>query len=162
VRRVWTAVALTAASAIAPTAQGAGALPLAWKGVDRLAVHCRLAAGPGHDALALSLCDRVRELAAEGAPIPVAVLPPGDPGLVAPRTLVLLADFAIHGEGREPLLLFTLRVQRAGLEPELFGTVPRAVRLASGASAPEVGSTLRTALSEALPWLRPGRPRTYP
>lgn len=156
------AIALTAASASAHTAQGAATLPLAWKGVERLAVHCRLSPGPGHDALALSLCDRVRQLAAEGVSLPVAVLPPGDPGLVAPRTLVLLADFAIQDRGREPLLLFTLRVQRAGLEPELFGTVPRAVPLASGASAPEVGSALRAALSEALPLLRPGRPGSHP
>lgn len=124
----------------------------AWQGVERLAVHCRT------NSLSLDqvrLCERVRTLAQEQTAIPVIVLPAGDPELLAPRTLALLADFAVaEGPGR-PQLLFTLRLYRHGGEASLFGSRPRAAAI--DGPSPALDAQLQAALSEILP--RRGAPR---
>ncbi len=136
---------------------------LAWDGAKRLGVHCLLDPDtlPDRRRLQASLCERVRNLAADKAPIPVVVLSPGDPALIAADTTVLL----FHGHvqpsegGRGPLLVFSLRAFRATAAPsELFGAAPRAVALPSGGAGSPFDATLNAALAETLPWRSPRVP----
>ena len=133
---------------------------LAFDGARLLGVHCLL--GPDHlanrRALQAALCDRARVLAADKAPIPVAVLPPGDPRLIASDTVVLLVHAAVQaGDGREPLLILTARSFRATAAPsELFGATPRAVAMTADGKGPRIDAALVAALAETLPWrMRP-------
>lgn len=146
--------------AIAATGAGrpaAAATPvLAWEGARRLAVHClvdpdRLA---DRRTLQAALCDRVKALAADRAPVPVVVLAPGDPGLIAPDTAVLLFHANVQPGGGGPLLVFSLRVFRAAAAPSaLFGAAPRAVALTAARGAdPSLDAALNGALAETLPW----------
>ena len=128
---------------------------LAWDGARLLGVHCLV--GPDRLAdrrrLQASLCERVRTLAADKAPLPVTVLPPGDPRLIAPDTVVLLFHAAVQTSGGAPLLVFTTRSFRAAAAPsELFGATPRAVALPEGAASPQLDAALNAALAETLPW----------
>lgn len=133
---------------------GAESPDLTWQGVERIAVLCRTNS-PTLDQT--SLCERVRALAAEGVPAPVEVVAPGDPELLAPRTVALLADFAVQSGEPGALLIFTLRVHRHGGEPSLFGSRPRAVPIPTDGPSPALDAQLRAALSEVLP--RRGAPR---
>jgi hypothetical protein len=132
---------------------------LAWDGARVLGVHCLL--GPDHLAnrrqLQASLCERVRTLAAQKAPIPVTLLPPGDPRLIAADTVVLLVHAAVQAGDGPPLLVFTARPFRATAAPaELFGATPRAVAMAAGGQSPQIDAALTAALAETLPWrIRP-------
>jgi len=130
---------------------------LAWDGAKRLGVQCLIDPDrtPDRRRLQASLCDRVRTLAADKAPIPVVLLAPGDPGLIAADTAVLL----FHGHvqpsdaGSGPLLVFSLRVFRATAAPsELFGAAPRATPLPANRGAPQFDAALNAALAETLPW----------
>ncbi len=138
---------------------------LAWDGAERLGVHCLVDPDqlPARRELQTVLCDRVRTLAAEQAPIPVVILSPGDPGLIAADTAVLLfhANVQPGADGHGPLLIFSLRVFRATAAPsELFGPAPRAVPLPTlkGGSNPQFDAALNAALAETLPWRTPRIP----
>jgi len=136
---------------------------LTWNGAKRLGVHCLLDPDtlPDRRRLQASLCERVRKLAADKAPIPVVVLSPGDPGLIAQDTAVLLFHGHVQpGEGgRGPLLVFSLRAFRATAAPsELFGAAPRAVALPAGGGSPPFDTALNAALAETLPWRSPRVP----
>ena len=140
---------------------------LAWDGAKRLGVHCLVDPDrlPNRRALQAALCDRVRTLAADQAPIPVVVLAPGDPGLIAADTAVLLfhANVQPGANGHGPLLVFTLRAFRATAAPsELFGAAPRAVAMpaapSAGAADPQFDAALNAALAETLPWRTPRTP----
>jgi len=141
-------VALIAAPAKASTPS------LAWDGARRLGVQCLIDPDrlPDRRRLQAALCERVRSLAANKAPIPVVVLAPGDPGLIAADTAVLL----LHGNvqpanaGNGPLLVFSLRVFRATAAPsELFGAAPRAT---APPPSPQFDAAVNAALAETLPW----------
>lgn len=132
---------------------------LAWDGAKRLGVQCLVdpQSSPDRRRLQAALCDRVRTLAADKAPIPVVLLAPGDPGLIAADTAVLLfhANVQPGGAGKGgPLLVFSLRVFRATAAPsELFGAAPRATALpAPGGPMPQFDAAVSAALSETLPW----------
>jgi hypothetical protein len=136
---------------------------LAWDGARRLGVQCLVDPDtlPDRRRLQASLCERVRSLAADKAPIPVVVLAPGDPGLIAADTAVLLFHGHVQpGEGgRGPLLVFSLRAFRATAAPsELFGAAPRAVALSAGGASPSFDAALNAALAETLPWRSPRTP----
>ena len=136
---------------------------LAWDGARRLGVHCLVSPDtlPDRRRLQASLCERVRKLAADKAPIPVTVLAPGDPALIAADTAVLLFHAHVQpGEGgRGPLLVFSLRAFRATAAPsELFGAAPRAVALPAGGASPPFDAALNAALAETLPWRSPRTP----
>jgi hypothetical protein len=133
----------------------------AWDGASRLGVQCQVDPdrAPDRRRLQAVLCDRVRTLAADKAPIPVVLLAPGDPGLIAADTAVLLFHANLQpGEGRGgPLLVFSLRVFRATAAPsELFGAAPRATALPATASTadsnPQFDAAVNAALAETLPW----------
>jgi hypothetical protein len=132
---------------------------LAWDGARRLAVQCQVDPDrlPDRRRLQASLCDRVRTLAADKAPIPVVLLAPGDPGVIAADTAVLLFHANVQpGAGPKggALLVFSLRAFRAVAAPsELFGAAPRATALpAAGGAAPQFDAALNAALAETLPW----------
>ena len=159
----WTCVfpLIGAMSAGAPAA--ASTPVLAWDGAKRLGVHCLVDPDrlPGRRELQAALCDRVRSFAADQAPIPVVVLPPGDPGLIAADTAVLLfhANVQPGDDGHGPLLVFSLRAFRASAAPsELFGAAPRAVALPPGGASPQFDAALNAALAETLPWRTPRTP----
>lgn len=131
---------------------------LAWDSAKRLGVQCLVDPQNASDRrrLQAALCERVRTLAAQKAPIPVVVLAPGDPGLIATETAVLLVHANVQrgGDGR-PLLVFSLRVFRATAAPsELFGAAPRATALPAdpGGPTPQFDAALNAALAETLPW----------
>ena len=144
---------------------------LAWDGAKRLGVQCLVDPDrlPDRRRLQAALCDRVRTLAADRAPIPVVLLAPGDPGLIAADTAVLLFHANVQagespssGSKSGPLLVFSLRAFRATAAPsELFGAAPRATalpatNLASG-PGPQFDAAVNAALAETLPWRsRPG------
>jgi hypothetical protein len=140
----------------AATPAAASTPVLAWDGARLVGVHClvdpdRLA---NRRKLQAALCERVRTLAAEKAPLPVAVLPPGDPRLIASDTVVLLFHAAVQtgGDGA-PLLVFTTRSFRPTAAPsELFGAAPRAVPLPAGGASQRLDAALNAALDETLPW----------
>lgn len=129
------------------------------QGAERLAVYCRTNTP---ELEQYGLCNRVQALAAERTRLPVAVLAPGDPELLAPRTLALLGDFAVQPGEAGPRLVFTLRLYRHGGEPSLFGSRPRAAALPTNGASPTLDEQLRGALTEILPGrdIRrpPGRP----
>jgi hypothetical protein len=130
---------------------------LAWDGAKRLGVQCLVdpQTSPDRRRLQAALCERVRALAADKAPIPVVLLAPGDPGLIAADTAVLLFHANVQrGEGG-PLLVFSLRVFRTTAAPsELFGAAPRATALPAqpGGPTPQFDAALDAALAETLPW----------
>lgn len=137
---------------------------LAWDGARRLGVQCLVDPdrAPDRRRLQAVLCERVRALAADNAPIPVVLLAPGDPGLIAADTAVLLFHANIQPDGAQSsgtrggsLLVFSLRVFRATAAPsELFGAAPRATALpARGANpSPQFDAAVNAALAETLPW----------
>ena len=136
---------------------------LAWDGARRLGVQCLLDPDtwPDRRRLQAALCERVRSLAADKAPIPVVILPPGDPRLIAADTAVLLFHGHVQSsEGaRGPLLVFGLRVFRATAAPsELFGAAPRATPLPTDGAGAPFDTALNTALAETLPWRSPRIP----
>jgi hypothetical protein len=142
---------------ICGTPAAASTPSLTWNGAKRLGVQCLVDPDtrPDRRRLQASLCERVRSLAADKAPIPVVVLAPGDPALIAADTAVLL--FHAHAQpadgGRGPLLVFGLRAFRATAAPsELFGAAPRAVALQASGPGPSFDAALNAALAETLPW----------
>lgn len=127
---------------------------LAWDGAKRLGVQCLVDPDrlPDRRRLQAALCDRVRTLAADKAPIPVVLLAPGDPGLIAADTAVLLFHGNVQsGDGKGGAqLVFSLRVFRATAAPsELFGAAPRATAPPPG---PQFDAAVNAALAETLPW----------
>jgi len=156
------AIALPVLAAVAPAQPAVASTPsLAFDGARRLGVQCLLE--PDHlanrRALQAALCERVQALAASRAPMPVTVLAPGDPRLIAADTVVLLVHAAVQGEGRDALLVFTARSFRATAAPsELFGARPRAVVMAQGARSAAIDAALTAALAETLPWRRRAAP----
>jgi len=130
---------------------------LAWDGARRLGVQCLVDPDrtPDRRAWDHRADGRVRALAADGAPIPVVLLAPGDPGLIAADTAVLLFHANVQsagGAGSAPLLVFSLRVFRATAAPsELFGPAPRATALTANPS-PQFDAAVNAALAETLPW----------
>jgi hypothetical protein len=158
---------MAAGALLASTPAAATTPPLLWSGVTRIAVHCLVVPDPAMAAtraLQTALCDRVRTLAARGAPAPVEVVGFADPALIAPGTAVILVHASVEPAGRdERLLAFSIRPFRASTEQTstLFGAAPRAAKIPlSGVASAALDKALDAALSETLPWLaRPEGPR---
>lgn len=158
--------AMLSLSAAVPVTGAEAATPaLIWRDVSRIGVQCLGAPGtaPGIRALQSAVCDRVRQLAARGAPAPVSVIQLGDPAIIRSDTVALLVHLSIQPAGRQRLVAFNIRPFRATAEQTsvLFGAAPRAAPIAaSGAISPALDAALAAALSETLPWqVRPQGPR---
>lgn len=132
--------------------------PLTWQQVESVKVLCLVAPDtlPARNALQTEICRTVRDIAAEGAPLPVETLAFGDPALLDPTVATLLVHAAVETVSGQPTLLYTIRTYRAGRAETdiLFGAPPRAVPLAeSGAADPALRHALTATLAETLPWM---------
>ena len=99
-------------------------------------------------ALTQQLCNRVRALAATGAPVAVRVAGFGDRALTAANSVILVVQGSITGAGNNKTLLFTIRAHRISEDQpaELFGSTLRAAPLTAA------GPAIEQALAEVLPW----------
>jgi hypothetical protein len=144
---------------VAPASRPA-APSLLWLGARRINILCQVSTSSGNDpALERALCERVRGIAATGAPIPIAVASAPDGATLGGDSVVLLVHASAEGVAGRPLLAFTIRPfrQSAGDGAALFGTAPHAVPLdGSGMNGPAVEAGLRAALAEILPWIADG------
>jgi hypothetical protein len=105
------------------------------------------------------MCDIVRKLAAEGAPVPVSRVALGDPAVLEPGMVTLLVHASVQNDGEARLVALDVRPFRTGGDhvAVLFGAAPRAVRIAgSGPGGDKLEAALAAALAETLPW-RQGR-----
>lgn len=109
--------------------------------------------------LAAAICAHARTLAAQGAPVPVDILPLGDPRIFATDSLTLLIHVSVQGR----LAALSVRPFRNADDALLlFTAAPRATAMpASGAPADALAADLRAALAETLPWLS-GPPTARP
>jgi hypothetical protein len=154
-----TEVAAPAPAPVAQAVRGA-AQSLLWQQASRIQILCQVSTVSGNDpALERALCERVRGIAAGGAPIPVSVAAAPDQATLGGDSVVLLVHASAEGVAGRPLLAFTIRPfrQSAGDAAALFGTAPHAVPLdSSGMNGPAVEAGLRAALAEILPWVAGG------
>lgn len=155
---------LAAAASTAPST--ASTPPLIWTGAERLGLLCLVQTDHGTDAaLADSLCDRARALAARGAPVPASIIPIGDPAVIDSRTVTLLVHASVEETDGRRLLAFTIRPYRSSADQNavLFGATPRVAALGASGIGTEVDAALRSALAEVLPWQnRSGGARPLP
>lgn len=128
--------------------------PAVWQNVERVQILCLATSERGVDPdLQARLCEMVRGLAAEGAPMPVAVIPTGDPAVLAPGAVTLLVHASQRPVREGRLLAFSIRPFRAAdQDAVLFGAAPRAVLLPDGGATDALGDAIGEALSETLPW----------
>jgi hypothetical protein len=129
---------------------------LVWSGASRVQILCLVQSTDGADTGAIErmLCDRVRQLAAAGASVPVSIVAMGDPSFVDPRAVTLLVHAAVQPAAGGRLLTLSIRPYRSSEPSEvLFGARPRAVGLPeSGPADAALDPILQAALSEVLPW----------
>jgi hypothetical protein len=145
-----------AAGNAAPAAASTPAL--AWQGTARIGILCQLSSDrPDTLQLEAELCRRVAAAATRRAPMPVAVVQPGDPALIAADQTVLLVQASLLKAAGRPVFAFTIRPHRASLPNEiLFGTAPRAVDFTDfRAGVAALGEALEEALAGVLPWGAP-------
>lgn len=154
-----TAMTPAAATTPDPTFHGAEALLILAHSVP---------AGPDAALDAGRLCEQVRRIAAESAPIPVKCAGYGDVARAGPGIVSLLVHAAVSDTpgADAQLLVFSIRAERSrplGASGTFFGAAPRVAPLAR---ASEQGSqferALRASLSEILPWLRPAESTRLP
>ncbi|HYJ83871.1 MAG TPA: hypothetical protein VEW26_13640 [Allosphingosinicella sp.] len=134
---------------------------LAWQQAGSVRILCL--AGPktrsDADKLEEEICDTVRALAADGAPVPVSRVGFGDPAVLEPGTVTLLVHASVQNDGGQRLVALDVRPFRPGGDHNaiLFGAAPRAVRIpGSGPGGDKLEAALAAALAETLPW-RQGR-----
>jgi hypothetical protein len=127
--------------------------PLSWQDVSRLHLLCLVASDRlgERERIEKDLCEQVRTIAAAGAPIPVEPAAFGDPVILDPAGATLLVHAAIQQVADDRLIVFSVRIYRAGgaANDILFGAPPRAAPLGDRSA---LAASLRSALSETLPW----------
>ncbi len=137
-------------SAAVPAAASASTPSLIWRDVRQVTVHCNLQdERAGYDArLTRGLCEKVRSLAAVGAPVTLRVADFGDRALVAPDSVTLVVQGSVLGSGAAKRLVFTIRAHRVSDDhpAELFGSTLRTALLNA------VDPAIEQALAEVLPW----------
>jgi hypothetical protein len=129
---------------------------LLWWGARQVGVNClvRSSSSGGTLAFEASLCERVRSLAARGAPVAVQLAQPGDRIFISPDAVLLLVHASLERTAKGSVFAFTIRPYRpSGGEAEVFyGSAPRAIQLDAAAQNPALDTALAAALSEVLPW----------
>lgn len=142
---------------LATTAPAQASTPsLLWRNIARVNVLCLVQTDAGVDNGRLhdSLCRRVRDAAAIGAPAPVQIIATGDPAVLSPDSVTLLVHGSVQGASTGRQLVFSIRPYRNSGEPMLFTAAPRAVSLSGPAGRnSEFEAALGAVLSETLPWL---------
>ncbi|MEO7177523.1 MAG: hypothetical protein ABIW83_01635 [Allosphingosinicella sp.] len=161
--RAFCALALLPLGAAPLTAAPASAAtqPLMWQQAGTIHVLCVVGPATRPDARKLEeeICDTVRALAADGAPVPVSRVGFGDPAVLEPGTVTLLAHASVESDGDQRLVALDIRPFRPGGDYNaiLFGAAPRAVRIpGSGPGGDKLEAAIAAALAETLPW-RQGR-----
>lgn len=132
--------------------------PLAFQNVERLQVLCLLQGDRGiaPEADQERLCNAVARLAEDGAELPVAIIPIGDPQVVAPGGLTLLVHGALTDAYGGKRLAFTVRPYRPSVAGSdvLFGAMPRLADFTDDAA---LEAAVAASLNEVLPWRDAGR-----
>lgn len=131
--------------------------PLMWQQAGAIRVLCVVAPATRSDARPLQeeLCDTVRTLAADGAPVPVSRVGFGDPVVLEPGTVTLLVHASVQSDADKRLVALDVRPFRPGGDHNsiLFGAAPRAVRIpGSGPGGDKLEAAVAAALAETLPW----------
>jgi hypothetical protein len=149
------AAPVTVAPALASTP------PLMWQQAGPVRILCLVGPATHPDARKLQeeMCDIVRTLAADGAPVAVSRVAFGDPAVLEPGTVTLLVHASVQTDGDRRLVALDVRPFRPGGDHQavLFGAAPRAVRIpGSGPGGDKLEAALAAALAETLPW-RQGR-----
>jgi hypothetical protein len=161
--RAFRALALLlGAAALLNVAPAQASTPvLTWQQAGSIRVLCVVGpkTRPDADKLQEEMCDSVRTLAADGAPVPVSRVGFGDPVILEPGTVTLLVHASVQNDGDRRLVALDVRPFRPGGDHNaiLFGAAPRAVRIpGSGPGGDKLEAALAAALAETLPW-RQGR-----
>ena len=153
--RVLRALSIFLAAA-SGTQAGSTTPPLLWRNATSVGVQCIVTREPFRNdpQLQATLCARLADLASRGAPIPVQVVPLGDPALVAPGRAGLLVHAAIEPQRGGRLIVFSIRPVGGSAESAiLFGAAPRAVSLGERElKSAALDAALAKALTEILPW----------
>ena len=148
------AAGLMALGAVPSMAADAGAeLPaVSVQGIRQAVVLCLVADGSAERLrLQRRLCEQVRDLAAERAPVPVSVIGFGDPVLARADVLGVLVHATIDRSGEEPVVVLSVRPHRAAAAATaFFGADPVSVPLDGDGTVP--GLALAAALDQVLPW----------
>ena len=160
--RAFCVLALLGAASVTAVPAEAATQPLIWQQAGALRILCVVAPPPaGSDVRAAQgdlekeLCDIVRALAADGAPVPVSKIGFGDPAVLEPGTVTLLVHASVQDDGGQRLVALDVRPFRPGGDHNaiLFGAAPRAFRLpASGPGGAKLEAAVAAALAETLPW----------
>lgn len=143
---------------------------LMWQGARTVAVQCQVSSARGNlPELASQLCERIRELAAEGAAIPIVA---AETPSVQPGVVTLLVQGSVHPvssvsrDAAGEFLVFSVRPYTASSEGAAFyGTAPNVIPLSNSRfQGAAVDAAIRSALSETLPWraAQSARPRHLP
>jgi hypothetical protein len=154
--RGFAACGLFAACAAGPVMTGpavASTPLLIWQQAKKLQLLCVLVSD-SRDRIErqAELCERVRAIAAANAPVPIEIIAPGDPAVLAADAVTLLVHASSQPGPGGGILALTARPYRlsAGDAGPLFGAAPRAASLSQPAA---IETALRGALSDTLPWL---------
>jgi hypothetical protein len=128
-----------------------------WQQAGAIRILCVVGPATRSDARPLQeeLCDTVRALAADGAPVPVSRVGFGDPVVLEPGTVTLLVHASVQKDGDQRLVALDVRPFRPGGDHNfiLFGAAPRAVRIpGSGPGGDKLEAAVAAALAETLPW----------
>lgn len=151
-RRACVALVLLCAS---PAGAEAATPSLMWRDLRAVGVQCLVQGRLDTRDLEAALCERIRALAAEGAPVPIKRVTFGDSAILAAGTVTLLVHASVESEAGRPALNFAIRpIRPSSPDAEVyFGTAPKSAALNGGSAlGPAIDSALSSALAELLPW----------
>ena len=157
--RACAALVLLCASGAGPAATPAAEAspsPM-WRDLRAVGVQClvQTTSRLNTKALEAALCRRILAIAAEGAPVPLRRVHPGDPAIHAAGTVTLLVHASVEPAGDRLALSFAIRpIRPSSRDSEVYsGSAPRTATLTDAASAgASLDSPLTSALAELLPW----------
>lgn len=137
-----------------------------WRDATQLGIRCLVEPTPLVDrqALETALCERIKSEVEQGSALPVVVIQPGDPALIASGTVALLVHASVQaaqGTGEANQIVFFIRPYRATAEQtsSLFGAPPAVAPLTGdGQIGAGFDRALLTVLSQTLPWRATGAP----
>ncbi len=155
-RRACVALVLLCASGAVPASAEASP-SLMWRDLRAVGVQCLVQAPAKLNTkdLEAALCERMRTIAAEGAPVPIKSVTFGDPAILAAGTVTLLVHASVEPSGDRLALNFAIRpIRPSSPDSEVyFGTAPKLATLAGARDlGPSIDSALSSALAELLPW----------
>ena len=156
-RRACVALVLLCAFGAGPATADASTPSLMWRDLRAVGVQCLVQSSAKLNSkdLEAALCERIRAIAADGAPVPVRRVTFGDPAILAAGAVTLLVHASVEPSGDRLALNFAIRpIRPSSPDSEVyFGTAPRLANLAGARElGPSIDSALSSALGELLPW----------